>query len=545
MSSFTDRLYRTATSTARGMVTGEPSAPSRRTWGDVHQLARRMAGALASHVEPGGRVAVLMEDPADIAPVVQAIWMRGAAFTMLQLPTARTDLGQWVAATAGVLAMIDADVLIVGSSFDTALAEGGLPVPVVHVGHLASGPAAEPAAPAEDDAALLQLSSGSTGDPKAIVITHRNLYANITAMMERSGLTTAADEVMISWLPLSHDMGMITFLAMPMLAGVELVSITAADFLRDPLLWAQLISRYRGTFTGAPNFAYALLGNRLDRVADDRAYDLSSMQVAVNGAEPIDCAAMDTFTRQAARFGWPETALAPCYGLAEAVVAVSTPDRGSGLRVDHVDRRVLEGEGIAAPLATGVAYAELGKPLAGIEIRVVDPTTGVARGTRQVGEFELRGDSMTSEYLTARGSRAAQDAEGWLRTGDLGYLTEGGEPVICGRRKDVIIISGRNLYPTDIERAVERVEGVRVGNSVAVSLGAGGAGEGFAVLAESDSHADESRALQLRRAISMEVFRAVGIPPRSVAILAPGALPKTTSGKLRRSSARAIVTAAG
>ncbi|WP_405166735.1 fatty acyl-AMP ligase [Nocardia sp. NBC_01499] len=541
MSRFTDHLYRAAASTAGGMVTGEPGSPSRRTWGEVHRLARRMAGALAPHVGPGAKVGILAGDPAKVAPLVQAVWMRGAAFTMLQQPTPRTDLGQWLAETERVLRMIDAEVLLVGTPFDTALPEGSLPVSVLRLADLTTGTDIEPVSPAEDDAALLQLSSGSTGDPKAVVISHRSLYANIAAMVDRSALPTTTDEVMISWLPLSHDMGMITFLAMPMMTGVELVSVTPADFLRDPLLWARLISRYRGTFTGAPNFAYALLGHRLARVTDDTAYDLSSMQVAVNGAEPIDCAAMATFTDQASRFGWSATALAPCYGMAEAVVAVSAPDRGRGMRPDHVNRETLENEGRAVSVTAGPAYARLGKPLAGITVRVVHPVTRATLAHRGVGEFELRGESIASEYLTTAGSVAAKDTNGWLRTGDLGYLTEDGEPVICGRQKDVIIISGRNLYPTDIERAAEQVEGVRIGNAIALSIAAGTATEGFAVLAESAHHHDEDLSRDLRRAISTEIFKAVGIPPRTVVVLAPGALPKTTSGKLRRSHAREIL----
>ncbi|MBP1158225.1 MULTISPECIES: AMP-binding protein [unclassified Rhodococcus (in: high G+C Gram-positive bacteria)] len=187
---------------------------------------------------------------------------------------------------------------------------------------------------------------------------------------------------------------------------------------------------------------------------------------------------------------------------------------------------MLEVEGIAASAADGPAYPTLGKPLSGMEVRVVDPDTRTPLAIRQVGEFELRGESITSGYLTARGSVAAQDADGWIQTGDLGCFTEEGETVICGRRKDVIIISGRNLYPTDIERATERVAGVRTANAIAATFAAGSPGEGFAVLAESAHHNDEAPTLQLRRAISTAVSKAVGIPPRTVTVLAPGTLPK-------------------
>ncbi|MFI9508410.1 fatty acyl-AMP ligase [Nocardia sp. NPDC052566] len=540
MSRFTEHLYRSSAVSVCGMVTGEPGLPRRQTWGELHQTARRMAGALSRHVEAGARVAILAGDPAEVAPLVQAVWMRRGAFTMLQHPTPRTDLGTWSAQTRRVLDMIDAEVLVVGAAFD-AVEYRDFPCTVLTLSDLIDGPDTEPLECGEDDAAVLQLSSGSTGDPKAVVITHRNLYTNITAMLTRAGLASGADEVAVSWLPLSHDMGMIALLAMPMMAGIELVSITPADFLRNPLLWAELISRYRATFTGAPNFAYTLLGHRLER-ADDNAYGLSSMRYAINGAEPIDCAAMDGFVNSAARFGWPATALATCYGMAEAVVAVSAPERGAARIVDRVERDALETERRAQLDENGSRYAVLGQPLSGVDARVVDPDTGITLGARSVGEFELRGECVTAGYLTTAGFAAGQDRDGWLRTGDLGYLTEHGELVICGRQKDVIIVSGRNLYPTDIERAAERVEGIRGGNVIAVSVDAATATEGFAVLAESLHHRDLTRVTQLRRDISVEIFTSIGVAPRIVTILAPGALPKTTSGKLRRAHARQLLT---
>jgi fatty-acyl-CoA synthase len=201
---------------------------------------------------------------------------------------------------------------------------------------------------------------------------------------------------------------------------------------------------------------------------------------------------------------------------------------------------MLRSNQLAVCSSDGQQYAVLGSPLIGLKVRVVDPNTGASLDARRVGEFEIRGESITGTLLTAQGLVPAQDADGWLRTGDIGYLTPAGELVICGRRKDVIIISGRNLYPTDIERAAERVDGVRLGNVVAVSVAAATPAESVAVLAESVHHGDEAQLTRMRREISMEVFKAVGVPPRTVVIAAPGSLPKTTSGKLRRAHARAL-----
>ena len=200
----------------------------------------------------------------------------------------------------------------------------------------------------------MQLTSGSTADPKAVKITHANLYSNISAMIERAGFDVESD-VMVSWLPLFHDMGMVGFLTVPMVFGVELIKITPVDFLSGPLVWPELISKYRGTTTAAPNFAYAIVGRRLAKVEDDKAYDLSTLRIALNGAEPIDPTAVRTFTEAGARFGMPAECVFPAYGLAEATLAVSFAPLFTGLTVDTVaadpleaDNRAVRGRGRSA-----------------------------------------------------------------------------------------------------------------------------------------------------------------------------------------------------
>ena len=199
----------------------------------------------------------------------------------------------------------------------------------------------------EGDTALLQLTSGSTADPKAVRITHGNLYANITAMMQAARLDTARD-VMVSWLPLFHDMGMVGFLTVPMVTGLELVTVTPVDFLSRPLLWAELISRYGGTVTAAPNFAYAVLGRQLGR-AEEGSLDLSTMRFALNGAEPIDPDAVAAFTAAGARFGLRADSVVAAYGMAETALGVSFAPIDTGLQVDHVDADELEARRRALP----------------------------------------------------------------------------------------------------------------------------------------------------------------------------------------------------
>ncbi|MGH3823088.1 MAG: fatty acyl-AMP ligase [Pseudonocardiaceae bacterium] len=529
----------------RGMTTGEPTQPCRTTWTEVHQKARRAAGSLigtaAPGVQHGDAVAVLAGDPALIAPAVQGVWLAGGSVTMLHQPTPRADLASWAADTVRTLGMIDAKLVLLGSPFDRLaplLDQRGIGyLMLTALDHPAVPPLAAPVPVDEDDTALLQLTSGSSAEPKAVRITHGNLYANMTAMMQAADLDPAND-VMVSWLPLFHDMGMVGFLTIPMALGLELVKVTPADFISHPLLWAELISRHRGTITAAPNFGYALLARRL--ATTDEQYDLSSLRFALNGAEPIDPAAVRSFTAAGARFGLPETCTVCAYGMAETTLGVSFAPWGVGMQVDTVDADALETRRRAEPAEPSAshvrAFPRLGPPLRGIQVRVVGED-GQLFGERDVGRIQLRGESVTREYLTTTGPLAAQDPEGWLDTGDEGYLAEG-DVVVCGRRKDVIIMGGRNIYPIDIERAAGRVDGVRPGNVVAVRLDAGARRESFAVAVESTRVGDPEAERILRKEIAARVLDAVGLRPGAVVVLPPAALPKTPSGKLRRDAVR-------
>ncbi|HVV23926.1 MAG TPA: fatty acyl-AMP ligase [Pseudonocardiaceae bacterium] len=543
MSRFVDMLLATAAGSTQGIVTGEPGQPRRRTWGEVNGQAREMASALvAGGLAPGSAVAVLAAEPALIAPAVQAVWLAGGSVTMLHQPTPRTDLAEWSQDTVRVLDMIESNLVLLGAPFD-ALA----PVLDEHDVHyrmlpdlLGGEPLADVVPAAEEDTALLQLTSGSTADPKAVRITHGNLYANIMSMKQAAALRPGED-VMMSWLPLFHDMGMVGFLTLPMTVGVELVKTTPADFLSGPLLWPALISKYRATITAAPNFAYAMVGRRMAKVDDPDAYDLSRLRIALNGAEPIDEAAVRGFVEAGAKFGMPAECVLPAYGMAEATLAVSFAPLFTGLTVDVIDADQLEAKNKAVPAASGNTrtFSLLGPPLPGLEVVAVDEHGG-ALGDREVGELRVRGAAVTPGYLTINGPLATQDAEGWLSTGDLGYLADG-QVVVCGRIKDVIIMGGRNIYPTDIERAAQSVQGVRPGNAVAIRLDAGSRRERFAVAVESTLAGDRTAEQELGKEITARVVDAVGVRPVGVFVLKAGSLPKTPSGKLRRAAAAELV----
>jgi len=556
MSRFVDTLLASATGPGdRGMVTGEPAAPLRRTWAEVHEDARTMAAALIEGgLEPGDAVAVLAADPAAIAPAVQAVWLAGGSITMLHQPTARTDLAQWAEDTLVVLGMIDAGLVLLGAPFEP-LADilSQHDIRFSRMAELANhdGRVDAPVPVEESATALLQLTSGSTASPKAVRITHGNLFANLTSMRIGAELDPEHD-VMVSWLPVFHDMGMVGFLTVPMTLGIELVKVTPPDFLSRPTLWADLLSRYGGTVTAAPNFAYAMAARRL--ATSDDEFDLSRVRLALNGAEPIDPGAARLFTDVCARYGLKPGAMMCAYGMAEVTLAVSFAPLGVGLEVDEVDAEQLEENHRAVPpspvdgtvdgaVDSTRAFPLLGKPLSGLEIRVLDDEDAVlpARG---VGRLQLRGEAVTPGYLTVDGPLATQDADGWLDTGDEGYVTEHGEVVVCGRRKDVIIMGGRNIYPTDIERAASTVDGVRAGNVVAVRLDAGQRREAFAVALESRLAGDEDAVRAIRKEVASRVVDAVGLRPLDVVVLPPGGLPKTPSGKLRRAATGDLVAKA-
>jgi fatty-acyl-CoA synthase len=526
------------------MVTGEPDAPVRHTWAQVHERGRRVAGGLAAAgVGPGDAVAVLAGAPVEIAPTAQAIWMRGASVTMLHQPTPRTDLQRWADETTAVIHMIGAKAVVVSDPFMAAaplLSQLGMQVLTVE--QLLDSSPIEPVDTDDDDVALLQLTSGSTGPPKAVRISHRNVVANAEAMFVGADVDPESD-VIVSWLPCFHDMGMTGYLTVPMYFGVELIKITPMDFLRDTRLWARLIDKYRGTMTAAPNFAYTMFAKRLRRQAQPGQFDLSSLRWALSGAEQVDPADVEDLCAAAAPFGLRPEAMVPAYGMAETTVALSFTESGRGLVVDEVDADLLAMLHRAVPASRGKTrrLASLGRPLKGLEARIVD-RDGCALPARSVGVIHVRGEPVTLGYTTVAGFVSARNHEGWYDTGDLGYLTETGNVVVCGRVKDVIIMAGRNIYPTDIERAAARVDGVRSGCAVAVRLGAGHPRETFAVAVEASVWEDPAEVRRVERQVAHEVVAEVDVRPRNVVVLEPGMIPKTPSGKLRRAHALALVT---
>ena len=364
------------------------------------------------------------------------------------------------------------------------------------------------------------------------MIPHRTLLSNVDAIYTGLDLHPETD-VAVSWLPLYHDMGLVGMLTTAMVNGIDLVLAGPQTFMASPSRWVQWLSDYRGTHTAGPNFSWILATRALKRM---EGLDLSALRVGLNGAEQVNATAMDALVEAGARHGLRPGALFPAFGMAEVALAGTFPPMMRGLVTDHVDQRVLETERYAAPVEAesdgSKRLARLGFAVQGMEMRIVDPETGSPCREREVGELQLRGDSVTPGYYKRPDATAATFDGEWLRTGDLGYLVEG-ELVLCGRIKDVIIVAGRNVFPEDVERSVAEVDGVRAGNVIAFGV-EGKRSEGLVVVAE--ARTDDANSV--RQVVQARVRETVGLSAHEIVLVLPGTLPKTSSGKLQRSLCR-------
>ena len=522
--------------TARGgtitFVSG--SEPDRVTWSELHDDARVLASALqARGIGVGDHIALLGPTTRPLVTAIQATWLAGATVVVLPLPMRLGSVDEFVAQTRARVDGADAALVLADNELAPFIEPAPDDPPLAILQDEQARGARDrfiPAAVAADDLAILQFTSGSTSDPKGVMLPHRTLLANLEATAIAAELD-ADDDVLVSWLPLYHDMGLIGLLSLPMVYGADLVLGSPQDFMAAPARWMEWMSTYGGTATAGPNFSYALAARALNRM---EGLDLSRWRIALNGAEPVDPVTMDAFIAAAEPHGFRPAAAFPAFGMAEVAIAGTFPPPMRGLVVDTVDRTILETERYAAPVAEGSdgsrSLARLGRAVPGLELRICDPTSGEVMAEREVGELEIRGTSVTPGYYRHPEATAAAFHDEWLRTGDLAYLVDG-ELVVCGRIKDVIIVGGRNVFPEDVERAVAEVDGVRAGNVIAFGVKGRKGREAFVVVAETKEH----EAGGIRRAVSARVRQAVGLPPEEVVLVAAGTLPKTSSGKLQRS----------
>lgn len=511
--------------------------------------ARIAARGLADlGVAPGERVAIMLPTGPAFFQAFFGVLMAGAVPVPVYPPLRRGQIEDHLRRQAGILRNAEATFLITDELTERV---GGLLYGMVDclkgvhaVADLgaANRPLEAPFRAVASDTALIQYTSGSTGDPKGVVLSHANLLANIRAM--GAVMEVDSSDVFVSWLPLYHDMGLIGAWLGSLYHGVPAIIMSPLAFIADPSRWLWAIHRHRATLSAAPNFAFELC---LKRIAekDIEGLDLSSLRLVVNGAEPVSPSTIARFGERFSRYGFRPDAMAPVYGLAECSVGLAFPPPGRLPIVDRIERKALAEQGVARPAAPDDASAlevvACGQPLPAHQVRIVD-ATGHEAPERREGRLEFKGPSVTSGYFRNPEKSRALFHGDWADSGDLAYVA-GGDVYLTGRVKDVIIRAGRNLYPHELEECVGDVEGVRKG-CVAVIAGTdeATATEKLIVVAETRLTAPEARA-DLEKRILDAAGAILDLPPEEVVLVPPHAVPKTSSGKIRRAATRELYEA--
>ncbi|MFL5348341.1 MAG: fatty acyl-AMP ligase [Hyalangium sp.] len=507
------------------------------SWADVHRRAQRTAAGLHRlGVGVGDRVAILLPTSPGFMDAFFGALLAGAVPVPLYPPVRLGRLEEYHRATARMLEVTGAAVvltelkvkLLLGAAVEAARPRLGCrTVEEVSRGDDALCVSVRPQA-----LGLIQFSSGSTVDPKPVALTHAALMAQVATLEAASPLPPGTPPVGVSWLPLYHDMGLIGCLLSALYYPGNLVLIPPEVFLARPALWLRAISRHKGFISPAPNFAYGLC---LKRVKDSEleGVELSTWKHALNGAEPVSLETLRRFVDRFERWGFSSSALRPVYGLSEASLAVTFPPGGRGPRSLAVDAAVLAREGRVVEGSR--ALVSVGSPMAGVEVQVRDEQ-GLVLPELRVGRVFARGPSvMAGYYGDAEATARALSPDGWLDTGDLGFVA-GGELYLTGRAKDLVIIRGANHSPQAFEECLHAVEGVRTGCAVALGFAPQGSeDEALLVLAERAGAEGDDAAVEER--VRAAVVAGTGIRPHTVRLLEPGTLPRTSSGKLRRSEA--------
>ena len=494
------------------------------TYGELWQGARAVAGGLeARGLAPGDRVALMLPTGAEYFRAFMGVLLYGAIPVPIYPAASAAQLEEHVRRQARILRNAGVVAMLTDPQFRGVgrLLQAHVPqlrrvasvAELAEAGHLAAG-----AALGADSIAFLQYTSGSTGDPKGVVLTHGNLLANIRTMGR--SIRVASPDLFVSWLPLYHDMGLIGAWLGTLYFGRPLVVMSPLTFLARPERWLWAIHQHRATLSAAPNFAYELCVKRIAD-ADIEGLDLSRWRVAFNGAEAVIPETLDRFSGRFARYGFRREAFTPVYGLAECAVGLTFPPLGRGPLVDRVEREPFLGAGearrAAADAAHALSFVGCGLPLPGYEVRVVD-ASGRELPERREGRLEFKGPSATSGYFNNPGATAALRRDGWLDSGDRAYLARG-EVYVTGRIKDIIIRAGRHIHPDELEAEAGTVTGVRKG-CVAVfgSHAPGTATERLVVMAETYTEDPAERAALAAR-ITARIVAALGEPPDDVALV--------------------------
>ncbi|EWM18595.1 LOW QUALITY PROTEIN: non-ribosomal peptide synthetase, partial [Kutzneria sp. 744] len=507
-------------------------------YGELERRTRLAANGLRALAVPGDRVVLLLPPGADYLVAFLGCLRAGIVAVPLYPPRPGAGMDRVERVVADCRARL---VLTAGEPTE----------PGFHaVEEILSG-SAEPlrGEPDGDAIAFLQYTSGSTAQPKGVMVSHRNLVANELAIMAGFGLR--ADDVVVSWLPMYHDMGLIGTTLLPLFCGLESVLLNTFRFIRDPASWLRAVSTFHGTCSGGPNFAYGLLADRHDP-REQAGLDLSRWRIAFNGAEPVDRPTMDRFAEAYAPHGFRPEAFLPCYGLAEATLFVAGAEPMTGFHVESFDRDALRAGRLASATEDAVHLVASGRAAEGTTVLVRDNDGGVA-DDGEIGEICVRAPSVARGYwgdeantaATFHGRVAGHDGD-FLRTGDLGALRDG-RLYVVGRSKDLIIVAGRNHYPQDVEAVAVDAAPERLGRTAAAFQWDDGrvglvveARRGQArLLAEPEAFA------VLDAAVRRQVGAACGIDLAEFVVVRPGGIPRTSSGKVRRARTRELLTENG
>jgi acyl-CoA synthetase (AMP-forming)/AMP-acid ligase II len=491
-------------------------------------------------VRPADAVVIVLPTGPEFATTFYGTLVAGATTVPLYPPAGARQLDGFLATVQRVVGIVRPAALVTLEALAPLLRDheniGGR-TRVTTPEELAAGEREElPAGPEPADLALIQFSSGSTGDPKGVALTHHNIVNNIRQFGRAAGFRGPEDRG-CSWLPLYHDMGLIGAFMGPLVWEFPVALMSPLDFLVRPAFWLQTLSKHRAHICPAPQFAYNLCVLKV-RDEDLEGVDLSELRVLLNGAEPIDLEAVERFETRFASTGLRRGTVMPCYGLAEQALCVSMHRRENERAFRWLDR---DTGTISMPgedhVARALHVASSGSPVEATEIAIVRPEAESGGAWEPVGEEELgevavRSESVCRGYMTDDGPRPAANEEGWLRTGDLGFLS-GGELYVVDRIKDMVIAAGRNIFPHDIEREVRRVEGLRSRVAVFAHRNSELGTEGLVVAAETLED-DRDKLLRCAAAIRRRVVESFDAAPHDVLLLPKGRIPLTSSGKVRR-----------
>lgn len=526
----------------------------------IERVSARFGGALqALGLKKGDRVALILPQNEDFVFMFFGAIRAGIVPVPVYPPLGLGQLQSYLDNTRHIVHKSGAKALVTTAQIKRLLGTVQESCPeleqiVAIEGLRDSGEALRPQDISMSDVAFLQFTSGSTSRPKGVTLTHENLAANVKCIMH-DGLRSGADDVGVSWLPLFHDMGLIGFVIAPLVYQVSSVFVPSLLFLKRPVSWFQALTKHKGTIAYAPNFAYALAVKRI-RERELENIDLSSWRVAGCGAEPIRAETLQTFADTFAKVGFRKEAMLPSYGMAESSLAVSFTELHEGVKVLQVDGERLWAEGKAHVVSEGadgaipIVSCGAGFPEHRFAIYAPDDAESqTALGEGHVGEIRIQGPSVMRGYWEDSEKTQAAFAGPMLRTGDLGFVHEG-HLYICGRSKEVVIVNGRNYYPQDIEWEASKIPGVRKGNVIAFGARTENNDRERVIVAfelQLDGVVNDAVLAERGPAIAQLVRKAVqegmALTLDDAVALAPGALPKTSSGKLQRALSRQLYEA--